>query len=66
MTKAEIEKRMAKIVKEKEEIYDELDAIEAEEDPTVGTPQSQIDYLNEMLDGLTTEYYDLWNKLNAA
>ena len=66
MTKAEIEKRMAEIVKEKEEIYDELDAIEAEADPTVGTPKSQIDYLNGLLDTLTAEYYDLWTKLDAA
>lgn len=63
MTKAEIEKRMAEIVEEENEIYDELEAIENEEDPWCGTPQSQIDYLNDMLAELKEEYYDLWKEL---
>ena len=70
MTKAEIEKRMAEIVEEENEIYDELEAIENEpeesDDPADWTPRNHIDYLNDTLNELKEEYYDLWKKLDAA
>lgn len=67
MTKEEIKARMAEIVEEENEIYDELEAIENEpeesDEPADWTPQSQIDYLNDMLAELKEEYYDLWKEL---
>lgn len=66
MKKAEIEKRMAEIAKATGEIYDELDAIDAEETPEFGTPQSHIRRLKKEIKALKKEYHELWKKLDTA
>lgn len=66
MTKAEIESKMAKVDEELRDIEDELERIAEEENTWEGTPQSHIDYLNEMHEELEKEYYDLQGQLSEA
>ena len=65
MTKEQIKRAIANVIAEREEIFDELDAIEAEEEPEIGTPQSHIDYLHERAEELIKEYYELYSELDA-
>ena len=66
MTKEEIKSRIAKVDEELRDIEDELAEIEEEESPWEGTPQSHIDYLNEMHAELLAEYNHLQGQLSEA
>ena len=66
MKKEEIKSRIAKVDEELRDIEDELEQIAEEENPWEGTPQSHIDYLNEMHEELLAEYYNLQGQLNET
>lgn len=66
MTKEQIEKAIANVIAEREEIFDELERIENEEEPEIGTPQWFIDELHEQATALGDEYNELCEALRNA